>query len=296
MSSTGVRHDVGSSRTVPVERPLVVSPGWVPLVLSGLLVVVAAAAAGFSLFVPALLSGAEVTRGNLRGTALVMLVVALPVLVASVISTVRGSARGLVVWLGTLGYLLYQAVLFCFATPLNSLFLTYVGYLGLSLWSLVAVLRATDLDGFGARLSSGMPARPVAGVALGLAVLNALAWLAPIVPAVLGPDPSTLVGDTGLLTNPVYVQDLAVWLPLLAAAAVAAWRRRTWGLLVTGAMLVMFVLESVGIATDQWFGSLADPTSGSASMSAVPVFAVLALVLAVPVVWYLRHVDGAPTR
>lgn len=104
------------------------------------------------------------------------------------------------------------------------------------------------------------------------------------------------MGDTGLLTNPVYVQDLAVWLPLLTAAAVATWRRRTWGLLVTGAMLVMFVLESAGIATDQWFGSQADPTSGSASMSAVPVFAVLALVLAVPVVWYLRHVDRAPIR
>ncbi|MCY7342710.1 MAG: hypothetical protein LH603_12955 [Pseudonocardia sp.] len=290
-----MRSDVGSGRPVPVERPLVVRPGWVPLVLSGLLVVVAAAAAGFSLFVPALLSGAEVTRGNLRGTALVVLV-ALPVLVASVISTVRGSARGLVVWLGTLGYLLYQAVLFCFATPLNSLFLAYIGYLGLSLWSLVTLLRATDLDGFGARLSPGMPARPIAGVALGLAVLNTVAWLAPIVPAVLGPDPSTLVGDTGLLTNPVYVQDLAVWLPLLTAAAVATWRRRTWGLLVTGAMLVMFVLESAGIATDQWFGSQADPTSGSASMSAVPVFAVLALVLAVPVVWYLRHVDRAPIR
>ena len=25
---------------------------------------------------------------------------------------------------------------------------------------------------------------------------------------------------TGLLTNPVYVQDLAIWLPLLTAAAV----------------------------------------------------------------------------
>ena len=92
------------------------------------------------------------------------------------------------------------------------------------------------------------------------------------------------------------MQDLAIWLPLLAVGAVATWRRRTWGLLVTGAMLVMFVLESVGIATDQWFGSRADPTTGIASMSMVPAFAVLALVIAVPLVWYLRNVDRTPPR
>jgi hypothetical protein len=172
-----------------------------------------------------------------------------------VVATWRGATRGLVVWLGTLGYLLYQAVLFCFATPLNGLFLCYIAYLGLAVWSIVALVPAVDLHVFGSRVSARMPARFVAGFALAIAALNAAVWLAAIVPALLQSHPESLMKGTGLLTNPVYVQDLAIWLPLLAAAAVACWRRRGWGLLVTGAMLAMFTLEGIGVATDQWFGS-----------------------------------------
>src|SRR5665811_233432 len=116
--------------------------------------------------------------------------------------------------------------------------------------------------------------------------LNAYAWLASIVPAVFSSKPSTLVQDTGLLTNPVFVQDLAIWLPLLITAALATWRRQAWGILITGAMLAMFVLESIGIATDQWFGSQAAPLSNAASMSMVPVFAVVAVISALPLIWY----------
>jgi len=55
----------------------------------------------------------------------------------------------------------------------------------------------------------------------------------------------------------------------------------------------MFELESIGIATDQWFGSQAAPLSNSASMSMVPVFAVGALISALPLIWYCRNLDRA---
>ena len=97
--------------------------------------------------------------------------------------------------------------------------------------------------------------------------------------------------STGLLTNPVYVPDLAIWLPLLATAAVACWRRRSWGLLVTGAMLAMFTLEGIGVATDQWFGSRADPFSAAASMTMVPVFAAIAVVTGTVLAIHLYGID-----
>jgi hypothetical protein len=141
-----------------------------------------------------------------------------------------------------------------------------------------------------------MPARAVGGILLAIIVANAHAWLGQIVSALVDDEPGRLVKDTGLLTNPVFIQDLSFWLPLGAVAAVACWRRRTWGLLIAGAMLAMFVLEGFGVAADQWFGSRADPTSDSASMGAVPVFVAVALLTAVPLAWYLRAVDreGSP--
>jgi hypothetical protein len=272
-------------------RPATVRAGPLPYALSGALAAAAAVSAGFSFLLPWVLTGAAVGNGNLRGTALVMLLLGVPTLLTAMAGTARGSTRWLVVWLGTLGYLLYQAVLFCFATPLNVLFLCYVAYLGLAVWSIVTLFPTVDQRAFGSRLSVGMPSRSVAAFALAIAVMNAAAWLAAIVPALLGSDPASLMKGTGLLTNPVYVQDLAVWLPLLTVSAVACWHRRAWGLLVTGAMLVMLTLEGIGVATDQWFGSRADPTSPAASMSVIPAFAALAVVTGTVLALYLHNID-----
>ena len=273
------------------SRPAVLRPAALPYVCSSVLAAMSTAAAVLSVSFPAVLGGVAAANGNLRGTAVIMLVVGIPVLVIAMIMTARGSARGHVVWLGAVGYLIYQAVMFCFATPLNNFFLIYIAQLGLAFWSVVLLLRATDLQGFTARISPRMPAKTLAGCAATVVILNAAAWLAPIVPAVLGPAPTTLLAGSGLLTNPVYVQDLAIWLPLFAAAAFAGWSRRTWGLLTIGAMLVMTVLESIGIATDQWFGADADPSSTISSVTMTPVFAVVALIVSIPLMVYLRNID-----
>ena len=275
------------------ELAAVVRQGHLPYLLSGAMVMVSGAGAGLSLWLPSILSGVPAANGNLRGTALVMILCGIPVLVAGMTSTRRGSARGLVIWLGALAYLAYQAVMFCFATPLNNLFLLYVAQLGLAGWCIVVLLRFTDAKAFGDRLSPLMPYKMLACISFMVVILNATAWLMSIIPAVVSAQPQSLLVGSGLLTNPVYVQDLAIWLPLFTAAAVAGYRRVPWGLLGVGAMLTMTVLECVGIAVDQWLGSAADPGSPIASATMTPVFSVMALILALPLVCYLRNIDRA---
>jgi hypothetical protein len=257
--------------------------------VSAALAAAAAVAAGLTVAFPSALSGFAGANGNMLGTAVVVLVAGVPVLAAALLLSWQGSTRAFVIWLGTVGYLLYQAMLFCFATPLNSFFLFYVAYLGLGVWSTLFLVRGTDVAAFGRSLSPGLPVRWVAGFALGLMVLNASAWLGGIVPAVFSEDPRAFLDPTGLLTNVVYIQDFAIWLPLVATAAVAAWRHRVWGQLVTAAMLVMFVLESISIAVDQYFGWHADPASSSIAM--VPAFLVAAVVISLPLLVFLHHVD-----
>lgn len=266
-------------------------PSRVAYLMSAALGAAAAVAAGLTVAFPSRLSGVAGANGNLIGTAVVVLCVGVPILAAAMVGSWRGSTRAFVIWLGTLGYLLYQAVLLCFATPFNNFFLFYVAYLGLGVWSAVFVLRGADLAAFGVSLSPRLPIRPVAGFALLLVVLNAAAWLGGILPAVLSDDPRSFLADSGLLTNPVYIQDLAIWLPLLATAAVAAWRHRVWGELVTAAMLTMFVLECTSISVDQYFGSHADPSSSGSSMAMVPAFMAAAVVISMPLAVFLRYVD-----
>lgn len=278
--------------TIELTRPRILSPAPLTYVLSVGLAVAAAVSAGFSLFMPSLLAGTEVTRGTLRGTAVVVLAVGVPALVAGMALERRGSARAVVVWLGALAYLLYQAVLFCFATPMNRLFLAYVAMLGLGLWSLVVLLRAVDVHRFVARVDGRMPAHALAGVVGGFAVLNGLAWLARIVPAAFSDDPASPLEGSGLLTSPVWVQDLAFWVPASLVAAVWFWNHRPWGVLLSGGLLGFYAVECLSIASDQWWGSRADAGSPDLASSAMVVpFAVGAVLLLVAVGWYLRHVD-----
>lgn len=164
------------------------------------------------------------------------------------------------------------------------------------MWSIVALVPAIDRSAFAARLSPATPFRPVAAFTLVLALGNAAVWLTAIVPALVGGDPASLLKCTGLLTNPVYVQDLAIWLPLFTVAASACWLRSPCGYLLTGSALVMLTLEGVGVATDQWFGSQADPSSPAASMTMVPVFAGLAVVIVTVLARHLGAVGPRPPR
>ncbi len=272
----------------PLTAPGVAPPPGVAHWLTAGALTVSAVVAAVTFFDPSVLRGPAAMNGSARGTALVVLVLAVPLTAGALAWARRGSAGAVLVWLGGLGYLLYNALMFVFATPMNTLFLGYVAMLSLALWSVVAVLVHTDVPGLGQRFTERLPVRGLAGYVWVIVTLNALAWLGPITRGLVDDDPAAMLDGTGLISNPVYVQDLAVWLPLMAAAAWWLWQRRPWGHLVVPSVLVMWVVESVGIATDQWFGHRADPSSTVVSAALVPAFAVLAVVGLVPLVFFFR--------
>ena len=241
--------------------------------LSFWLAAAATVGAGLTVVAPGVLHGTAAMNGSARGTAAVMLVVGVPTLLAVTLVGRPDHVR-----LGVLAYLTYNCVLLLFATPFNELFLIYVAMLGLALAALVAhAVRIVPA-------ATGRPGRRIAGLVAGylglVAIGNAVAWLVAIVPALASAETPGFLTGTGLTTNPVYVQDLAVWLPLAVLAAVGLWRGRPWGALVAGGILVMWVLEGISIAVDQWAAARADPGSPVASTSMVVPFLVLAAISA----------------
>jgi hypothetical protein len=270
------------------DRPALV-PSPVAHGLSGALAVAALAAALPTVLLDGVLHGPPAMNGSARGTALVMLVLGVPMLLVAQAATRRGWTSALPVWLGAICYLLYNGFMLLFATPFNSLFLLYVATFSLALWSLVAVLRVVDIPALGARIAPGIPRRSIAVFVWVLVALNTMVWLRGIIPGMgQGAEPAFLVG-TGLTTFPTYVQDLAVWLPLLAVAGCWLWRGLAWGHLVVASVLAMWVVEGVTVAVDQYLGSVADPSATFVSTAATPVFALLAVVCLVPTVVMVRR-------
>lgn len=273
-----------NSRAVAAQTQ-VFSPGVASLWLSGAVAVVTTLAAALTFWVPGILTGPDVMNGSARGTALVLLVLAVPAMTSSIGPAARGSARAVVIWIGSLAYIVYNATMLVFATPFNPLFLLYVAMLSLSIATLICLLIKVEPS----RIHTNrLPVRALATYVWAIVLLNALAWLRTIVPAMFADDPTGFLKGTGIATSPSFVQDLAIWLPAMTVAGFWLWHRRPWGILLAGAGLVFWVMEAVGIAVDQWFGAQADPSSDVASMSAVPAFAAFALVGVVPLWFHLR--------
>ena len=277
---------------VPRPAPAVVVP-TVAVALSAALAVVSALGCALMIVFRDAFRGPEVSIGSAQGTALVLLVVTVPVLVVSVILVGRGVTGALVGWLGAIGSIAYQSVLFLFATPFNAFFFLNVAMLGLAVYALVALLGRLVVEKAARRIGTHAPVRLIAAYLLLNAALYLLLWLSSTVPAVLSPGPPAFLEGSGMQTGVVQVLDLAFTLPLMALAACQLLRRRPWGYVLSGALLVMLAIETASIGVDQWMGHAADPASSVASDALTPVFGVLTLVGLVALGLFLRP---APAR
>jgi hypothetical protein len=293
MATTSTLRSHASIRAVE-ESDSALPIGKIGYWLSGSLAAVAAIAAAGTALVPGVLRGTAVMNGSARGTALVVLLIAVPALAIAMWFAARGSARAQIVWLGAVGYILYNSTLFLFLTPFNNLFLIYVAMLSLGIWSTAMVIRGLGVESFRERFSPKLPVRAIAIYSLAVVALNFLAWMQSVVPGVLSTSAPSFLDGTGMTTSVLYVQDLAFWLPLMAVSAVWLWRRQPWGYVIAGAMLVTYEIEAIGVAVDQWMGHAADPASAVASTAAVPIFAVIFVIGLVPLAFYFRNLKGGP--
>ncbi len=260
--------------------------------MSALLGVVSALAAAGTAFIPDILSGTAVMNGSARGTALVVLFVAVPALAGSMRAAHRGSTRGLALWVGVVGYLTYNAVMFCIATPFNPLFPLYVAMLSLSIFLLAGL--AVHAAAVGRQLSAGRCPKWVAVYIGVIVVLNSLLWLRGVTTAVLADEPTSFLAGSGLTTNPVYVQDLAFWLPVMAWLAYGLAKKRRDRLVLVAGGLVFWVIEGISVAVDQWMGYRADPTTDWATAGAAWLFVATTIVGLVPAWAVLRELSRRP--
>jgi len=237
-----------------------------------------------------------VMDGSARGTALVLVAVALPALVVSMLLAARGVHKAVITWLSALLFVAYNSVLLLFMTPFNAAFLVYVAMLSTSAWALWTLVSAVHVEELGGRFAPTAPAKAVAWYVWVVVALNATAWLRQVVPALTTSGTPAFLEGTGTSTSALYVQDLALWLPLLAVAAWWLHQGVARGYVVVTALLGTLVIESVSVAVDQWWGHRADPVSAVASADVVLPFLGLAVVGLIPVVLMLRRFDESPDR
>ena len=224
-------------------------PGRWALWLSFPLAILLAIASLGGLFLPSTYAHeARLHAAQAAGIDAMSLAVILPVLAIAAVLALRGSVAARLVWTGALVYLVYNFLYYTFAVHFNAMFLPYCGVLGLSFYALAGSVPALSIPEIARRYGPRTPVRATAIALLLLGLGTIFHWLSEIAPALLTGRIPQAVRDSGLVTEPAAVLDLAFLVPASITAAILLLRRKPLGFVLGPVLLVFLVLSGLGLA------------------------------------------------
>lgn len=163
----------------------------------------------------------------------ITLVVGIPLLLVSLLLSLRGTIRGRLL-AGALGYFTYTYASYCFLAMYNDLFLVYVMLFSASLFAFIMVFRSVERDGV--VMKSQLPAVSIGFILLLIAFLIIMLWLGRIAGA--WRDGTVPAGLEHYTTLVIQALDLAVLLPLMVLTGTLLVRRQSYGYLLAPVVLV----------------------------------------------------------
>lgn len=194
------------------------------------------------------------------GQDVVTLILGIPLLIAGVVLTRKGSLRGRLLLTGALGYFLYTYGAMSFLTAFNPFYLLYVALFSLSLFGFILALSGLDPVFVTEHVSDKFPRRTIASYFIIVAAFLSLAWLGLVVPPMFSGQPPA--GLESAITMVIQSLDLGVIVPTALVTAILLLQKRPWGftlatvvllkILSMGAALIAMIINQVreGVAVD----------------------------------------------
>lgn len=212
-----------------------------------------------------------------KGADTIVLFLAVPLLVISIILYQRGAVNGQLLLAGTLGYFLYNYASMALGAAYNRLFLLYIVIFSASLFAFVLVFSAVDVDAIASQIPAGLPRRGLAIFMFVAGLITLVVWGEPLVRALLaGGPPDRMDSYTTMVT---YALDLAIITPATFLCGVLVLRGNPWGYVVAAPLLVLIILLAPQITLSTIFQRSAGVSFTTAEMvGPVAGFVVLGLI------------------
>jgi len=181
------------------------------------------------------------------GQDIINLIFVIPLFLISFIMMNKNSKRALFIWTGTLIYIIYTFVIFCFGVHFNALFLVYCLTLSLSFFLLVTVMSQLEYSAIREWYGEKTPRKSTAIYLFIIAGLFYLIWLKEIIPGIVGGKTPQSIVESGLLTNPVFVLDLVFVLPALIITGIKLRRKSPFAFFLAPTFLSFFIVMTMAI-------------------------------------------------
>ena len=157
------------------------------------------------------------------------LVLAVPLLVASLLLARGGSVSGLLLWLGMLGYGAYNYAYYMLGAALNAFFPLYIAALLLSVATLILTLSRIEVTEIAASFRPKTPVRIVGGYLVFVAIGLTFVWMGMWAAYIFAGQPTPVEPEAFKL---VAALDITIMVPALALGGILLWRRNDWGYVV----------------------------------------------------------------
>jgi hypothetical protein len=172
-----------------------------------------------------------------RGTDAVTLLVAIPILLITYFSSLRGSQNGRILLIGSLFFFLYNSASMTFSAAFNPMFLVYTALFSVSLFATITALVAFDIQSLVIRIQKGFPHRGLAIFTFIAGLGTLFIWLSELVgPLINGTVPTTIGPYTTMFTHGF---DSAVITPAAILTGVLLLQRKPLGYLLIVPILTL---------------------------------------------------------
>ena len=178
------------------------------------------------------------------GQDVVTLAIGVPLLIAALLLTRKGSLRGRLLLTGVFGYFLYTYAAMSFLTAFNPLYLVYVALFSLSLFGFILGLKETNPDEVVSHVRERFPRRTIAVYFIVVAAFLSFAWLGLVVPPMFKGTPPA--GLESAITMVIQSLDLGVIVPTALITAILLLQKRPWGYAL--ATVVLLKVLTMGAA------------------------------------------------
>jgi len=178
-----------------------------------------------------------------RGTDVVTLLCAIPMLLIGYAKYRGGSLRGHLILTAALFYFLYNGASMTFAASFNPLFLVYVALFSSSVFALISVLTKFDCIDLSNRIRDRFPHRGIAIFLFVAGIGTLFLWVSELImPIIQGTAPEIIGPYTTLFTHGF---DSALITPAAVMTGIFLLKRKPWGYVLSAPIMIFCTMIGV---------------------------------------------------
>jgi hypothetical protein len=167
---------------------------------------------------------------------IVTVALGIPLLIASLYLSLKGSLKGRLLLTGTLGYFLYTYISYVFLWMYNPMFIVYVILMSASFFAFTLSMMSFDVNNLSSAFDKKLPVKFLGGFQIFFAAALCLLWMGKIIPTIT--NGTVPVGLEHYTTLVIQGLDLGFIVPLALLSGLLVIKRKPFGYLLSSVIIM----------------------------------------------------------